>query len=359
MQAPDRFVDASIDRSALVAQGPSGQDKEYGRGPRPGKRLIHEIPRTLRPLIHGFHSLSTTPARVVTRSHRGTGDDPRRACYTWPVQVEVLGLPVNYEAVGEGRPVVFLHGGAADHRLMTVAFEPIFEAREGWRRIYPDLPGMGRTPTADWIKGQDDMLAVVEGFVDAVLPGDGRAALVGASYGGLLALGFMHRRAEKLDGLALIAPSIDEDGDPDRLPAHQVFARDDAVVASLTDDERPWLGTSVVQVAETLRFFRAGVMPGRRLADFAFLERLDAGPGLSIDVAGPLPAPFVRPTLILAGRQDNIVGWADAIPLLEGFPRATYAVLDRAGHGVRAEQNVLFRALVEEWLDRIELEPRS
>lgn len=272
------------------------------------------------------------------------------------MQVEVLGLPVNYEDVGVGRSVVFLHGGGVDHRLMTVAFEPIFEPRTGWRRIYPDLPGMGRTPAADWITGQDDMLAVVEGFVDAVVPGSQRVALAGASYGGLLALGLVHRRAEKLAGLALIAPSIDPDGDPARLPAHQVFARDDAVVASLAEDERPWLGTSVVQVAETLEFFRTGVMPGRRIADLGFLERLDGGPGLSVDVAGPLPAPFPGPTLILAGRQDNIVGWADAIPLLDSFPRATYAVLDRAGHGVRAEQNGLFRALVGEWLDRIELD---
>jgi pimeloyl-ACP methyl ester carboxylesterase len=99
-------------------------------------------------------------------------------------------------------------------------------------------------------------------------------------------------------------------------------------------------------------------MPGLRIADFEFLDRLEAGPNLSIDVAGPLPAPFPAPTLILAGRQDSVVGWAGAIPLLESFPRATYAVLDRAGHGVRAEQNVLFQALVGEWLDRVELERR-
>ena len=32
VQVPNQLVDASIDRSALVAQGPSGQDEEYGRG---------------------------------------------------------------------------------------------------------------------------------------------------------------------------------------------------------------------------------------------------------------------------------------------------------------------------------------
>ncbi len=34
--------------------------------------------------------------------------------------------------------------------------------------------------------------------------------------------------------------------------------------------------------------------------------------------------------------------------------RATFAVLDRAGHGVRAEQRTLVGALVGEWLDRLE-----
>ena len=36
------------------------------------------------------------------------------------------------------------------------------------------------------------------------------------------------------------------------------------------------------------------------------------------------------------------------------IPRATYATLDRAGHGVYLEQDALFRALTSEWLDRVE-----
>ena len=269
------------------------------------------------------------------------------------MQVEVRNIPVHYESIGAGRPIVMLHGGGADHRLMTHAFEPAFAGRAGWRRLYPDLPGMGRTPAADWIQGEDDMLAVVEGFVDAVAGGQ-RIALTGASYGGYLALGFVHRRAADLDGLLLVAPAVRPDDGSTRLPAHQVFERDEAVVATLAVDELGWLGRSVAQTAENLEFFRAGVMPGVRIADRAFLDRLEAGPNLSIDVGRPLPEPFAGPTLIIAGRQDSVVGWADAIPLLDSFPRATFAVLDRAGHGVRSEQRTLVGALVGEWLDRVE-----
>ncbi len=272
------------------------------------------------------------------------------------MQVEVRGIPVHYQAIGAGRPLVLLHGGGTDHRLMTHAFEPAFEGREGWLRLYPDLPGMGRTPAADWIQGEDDMLAVVEGFVDAVVGGQ-RIALAGASYGGYLALGYVHRRAASLDGLLLVAPAVRPAGGPTRLPPHQVFERDEAVIASLAEDEQGWALRSVVQTAENLEFFRAAVMPGVRLADVAFLERLDSGANLSIDVSGPLPAPFPGPTLIVAGRQDSVVGWADTLPLLDSFPRATLAILNRAGHGVRAEQRTLVAALVDEWLDRLAKEP--
>jgi hypothetical protein len=53
-----------------------------------------------------------------------------------------------------------------------------------------------------------------------------------------------------------------------------------------------------------------------------------------------------------------MVGYRDAWTILERYPRATFAVLDRAGHNLAIEQERLFAALVGEWLDRVE-EARS
>ena len=64
-------------------------------------------------------------------------------------------------------------------------------------------------------------------------------------------------------------------------------------------------------------------------------------------------APYRRPTLLVTGRQDSTVGYARAWELLEQYPRATFAVLDRAGHALPHEQPELLRALVTEWLDRV------
>ena len=62
---------------------------------------------------------------------------------------------------------------------------------------------------------------------------------------------------------------------------------------------------------------------------------------------------FDKPTLILLGRQDNCVGYKDAWNILENFPRATFAVLDRAGHSLQIEQEELFNSLINEWLVRV------
>jgi len=55
----------------------------------------------------------------------------------------------------------------------------------------------------------------------------------------------------------------------------------------------------------------------------------------------------------VTGRQDSTVGYVRAWEGLEHFPRATFAVLDRAGHALPHEQPGLIRALVAEWLDRV------
>ena len=60
--------------------------------------------------------------------------------------VTVNGHKVHYVEYGSGKPVFNIHGYEVDHRMMTGALEPIFERREGYRRIYVDLPGFGQTP---------------------------------------------------------------------------------------------------------------------------------------------------------------------------------------------------------------------
>ena len=56
----------------------------------------------------------------------------------------------------------------------------------------------------------------------------------------------------------------------------------------------------------------------------------------------------------MLGRQDAVVGYRSALALIEDYPRATVAVLDRAGHSAPWEQPALLGSLVRDWLDRVE-----
>ena len=132
------------------------------------------------------------------------------------MQCETGKATIDYEEHGEGRPILFLHGWTMDRGVEIFDYEKIFAARPGWRRIYPDLPGMGRSAAKDGLANQDDVLEALLAFVDQVLPG--RFALAGTSLGAYLARAVAARRRSRIAGLLLRVPCIfAEDGRRTRL----------------------------------------------------------------------------------------------------------------------------------------------
>ncbi|UCE10597.1 MAG: alpha/beta hydrolase [Candidatus Thorarchaeota archaeon] len=260
---------------------------------------------------------------------------------------------VYYEMCGTGRPIISLHGFTLDHRSMLGCMEPIFEHRDGWKRIYLDLPGHGKTPGQEWIKNSDDMLQLLVEFIDEVIP-DMSFTVVGLSYGGYLARGLIHQRPAQVDGLLLIVPRIISRSEDRTLPEKVVLVSDPELLSSLGDQEREdFEEVAVVQTRSHWTQYSKVITPGVRLADMKFLDRLQpAVDEFSFDVDSRSTT-FDAPTLILVGRQDHWVGYQDTWKILEKYPRATFAVLDRTGHALQLEQTELFNALVSEWLDRV------
>jgi pimeloyl-ACP methyl ester carboxylesterase len=269
------------------------------------------------------------------------------------MECQLEGITLYYETFGEGRPILMLHGWPLDHRHMASDMEPLFAQRPGWRRIYPDLPGMGRTPGAAWITNQDQMLEITLAFLDQVAPGQ-RFVVAGASYGAYLARGLVLRRARQMDGLLLAVPVIRAWTRERALPRPVTLVEDPALTAGLEPELRSaFVELAVVQSEALLEVMRADIMPALEAADHAFLERVREQYAFSFEV-GFLTQPFGAPALFVTGRQDAICGYWDALGILENYPRATFAVLDSAGHCLTAEQRALFHALAAEWLDRVE-----
>jgi pimeloyl-ACP methyl ester carboxylesterase len=270
------------------------------------------------------------------------------------MQCKLANITIDYEVHGEGRPLLAIHGFPLDRRVMIGCIEPLFVQRSGWKRIYLDLPGMGKTEGPDWIDSSDQVLDVVLEFIDAVIPRQ-HLALVGESYGGYIAMGVTHRRRSAIDGLALICPMTIAETRKRALPQKEVLVENVPLLLSLTPEDRTdFESITIIQSSETWQRFREEILSGLRAANKSFVERLwTHAYGFSFDI-GKAAGVFRAPTLIIAGRQDSAVGYRDTWSIMENYPRGTFAVLDRAGHDLQIEQERLFNALVNEWLDRVE-----
>lgn len=245
---------------------------------------------------------------------------------------------VHYAEHGSGVPLLILHGGGVDHREPQACFEPAFDGAPGYRRIYPDLPGMGRAKAASAIRSAEDVLEVLLDFAERASGGDpylvaGHSA--GAYYARAMALKAPHRVA----GLALICPLLPGEFE---VPDHRILVQE---AESADQDFAEYF---VIQTADMLDRYERFVVPGAQLADAHAMERIDQ----RWELPGTEHRAYAGPTLLVAGRQDSIVGFAGTIAAAAEFPNSTLALLDRAGHALPHERPDLLHALVLDWLAR-------
>jgi pimeloyl-ACP methyl ester carboxylesterase len=145
-----------------------------------------------------------------------------------------------------------------------------------------------------------------------------------------------------------IAPHAERD-----VPPRTVLRQDPQIEQLLGGALDQYREDAVVESADDARAFLQYVRPGLDGADQAALERIAKNYSLDHEPEDAHPEPFTAPTLHLTGRQDDVVGYADAWSRIGHYPRASFAALDAAGHNVLFEQRELCSTLVTEWLMRI------
>ncbi len=264
----------------------------------------------------------------------------------------VRGIPVYYEQYGEGKPILCLHGCPVDHRLMTGCLEPIFNKMTGYRRIYIDYAGLGKTPSADWIKNADDMLELIKEFIDGIIP-DENFLIIGESYGGYLTLGLIRDIKTRIDGVMLVCPAIHHNTPSKWHPEKQILWKSKDFGSMINDaDVEGFLNMAVIATPEIYETYKHDILSGIKIADSVFLTRYSYPFTFEEDLK---TVAFDKPSCILTGRQDHVVGYTNAFEILDRFPRATFSVLDCGGHNAQIERESLFNEHVRDWLCRIEL----
>jgi len=117
--------------------------------------------------------------------------------------VEIDGNRIHYVDVGEGRPIVFLHGlGAQLHHFRHTLFGHF---GPGYRLIALDRPGSGYSVRANGATGRlPEQAELVRRFIERL--GLERPLVVGHSLGGAITLTLAVEHPEAISGVALLAP---------------------------------------------------------------------------------------------------------------------------------------------------------
>ena len=125
-------------------------------------------------------------------------DMPQREVWFESAGTRLFALEVGQ--LDSPRPIVFMHGGLADHRAAMLYVGPLLAAH---RVILPDLRGAGRSVYADaltWQQLADDISALLAHLAIE------RAAIGGSSMGSGVALRFALSHPQRTLGLLLTAP---------------------------------------------------------------------------------------------------------------------------------------------------------
>ena len=194
---------------------------------------------------------------------------------------------------------------------------------------------------------------MISRFADLAFNGD-RFAVIGESRGSYHAMGLAHTRPDLLLGMMLIVADAMPGSTVNWRPKHQTLvSAPDEISNNLSPKAAERFARLVVQNADILEKIQTTKIPAAERVDEDFAARLKKKFGFSFDPSKPATA-FDKPTLVVNGRQDAIAGYHDMIECFQRYPRATFAVLDCAGHSLAWERPELFQALTQDWLQRMD-----
>ncbi len=230
---------------------------------------------------------------------------------------------------GEGRPVLLLHGHTLDHRVFETLASKVEAA--GMRPLRPDLRGHGRSTRPPrgyhWVDHCGDVEAVLDAAeVD-------RAAIIGFSLGGGIALELAMERPDRVGKLVLMSPVM-----PDRAfePAFMANLKEVAIVARAEGIraamEGPWMRSPLFAVSLEKAGVREAV--SEIVRDFPGAEYLaEARDHIERDWTVPERLGEVSAeTLVLVGELEMPGFMAFSQEAAEGIPGAKLEIIPGAGH---------------------------
>jgi pimeloyl-ACP methyl ester carboxylesterase len=267
--------------------------------------------------------------------------------------VHTEGAQLFVEEAGEGRALVFLHPGLWDRRTWDDQFE-LFANR--YRVLRYDARGYGRSSRPEPGVGYSHVRDLLRVLDDA---GIDRAALIGCSMGGAIAIDFALEHPERVVALVLVAPGL---GGFEGTPEEE--ARWDAWHAERQPPIDAAIQAGELERAQDLRLQTLWAQlgtddgPGRRIREIAF----DNLHELTMDESGEEgldPPAFARlgeiavPTLVLPADHDPPEMGSICSTLAQRIPDARLFAIRETDHVVNVRRPPEFNRVVLDFLGEV------
>jgi pimeloyl-ACP methyl ester carboxylesterase len=263
--------------------------------------------------------------------------------------------PVNFVEIGEGRPLVFVHGlgGSWPNWLEQL---PVF-GREH-RVIAVDLPGFGHSPMPGesiTISGYARTLDALLGALDV-----DAAVVVGNSMGGFISAELAINFPQRVERLVLVSAAgistYNHSGATRALPglrrAERVIAAYAGWIAAHSDTvaRRPGLRNATLGLVTSHPSRLPAALAAEQIRGAGkpgFMQALQAN--LDYDFRDRVPE-IACPTLIVWGDRDRVITVRDADRFAELIPGSRKVVFEDTGHLAMLERPAEFNALLAEFL---------
>jgi 3-oxoadipate enol-lactonase len=240
-------------------------------------------------------------------------------------RLTVNGVSLAVDVRGEGPAILLVHGYPFDRTI----WQDQIESLGGYRRIAPDLRGMGRSDAPDLGYGMgtyaDDLAVLLDSL------GISEVVLCGHSMGGYVIFEFLRRWRARVRAVILVDTTAEADGAEIRR-AREVAAAmaRESGAAAVGEALLPKLIAAATaarapEVVEQLRRTMAATPVAGMIGALAAMRERHDSTGLLPTLAG-------LPTLVIVGADDVVTPPETARRMVAAIPGARLVVVPGAGH---------------------------